>query len=118
MHSFCRLEHPHDFPRAERLGSSELHDHISTGSVHDSIDGCVGDVAIRDPADWLVAIAVLLSVACRTLDVEGWGLRIAGGLPGRAGAKSAVPKVSETSGCGGAKVTFDLFEASRLPTNA
>ena len=37
-------------------------------------------------APWLVAIAVLLGLACRTLDVEGWGLRIAGGLPGRAGA--------------------------------
>ena len=31
-------------------------------------------------------LAVLLGLACRTLDVEGWGLRIAGGLPGRAGA--------------------------------
>ncbi len=36
-------------------------------------------------APWFVAAAVLLGLACRTLDVEGWGLRIGGGLPGRAG---------------------------------
>ncbi len=36
-------------------------------------------------APWFAAAAVLLGLACRTLDVEGWGLRITGGLPGRAG---------------------------------
>lgn len=37
-------------------------------------------------APWFVAAAVLLGLACRTLDVEGWGVRIPGGLAGRAGA--------------------------------
>ncbi len=36
-------------------------------------------------APWLVAAAVLLGLTCRTVDVEGWGLRVSGGLPGRAG---------------------------------
>jgi hypothetical protein len=36
-------------------------------------------------APWFVAAAVLLGLACRTVDVEGWGIRVKGGLPGRAG---------------------------------
>src|SRR5262245_27109452 len=36
-------------------------------------------------APWFVAAAVLLGLACRTMDVEGWGVHIRGGLPGRAG---------------------------------
>ena len=36
-------------------------------------------------APWFAGAAVLLGFACRTLDVEGWGLRIPGGLPGRTG---------------------------------
>jgi len=36
-------------------------------------------------APWFVGAAVLLGLACRTLDIEGWGLRVNGGLPGRAG---------------------------------
>ena len=36
-------------------------------------------------APWFVAAAVLLGLACRTLDVEGWGVRVPGGLVGRAG---------------------------------
>ncbi len=36
-------------------------------------------------APWFVLAAVLLGLACRTLDVEGWGLFIPGGLAGRAG---------------------------------
>jgi magnesium transporter len=37
------------------------------------------------PAPWFVLAAVLLGLACRTLDVEGWSLRVRGGLVGRAG---------------------------------
>ncbi|MEQ1907768.1 MAG: magnesium transporter [Vicinamibacterales bacterium] len=36
-------------------------------------------------APWFVLAAVLLSVACRTLDIEGWGLLVRGGMVGRAG---------------------------------
>ena len=36
-------------------------------------------------APWFVLAAVLLSVACRTLDIEGWGLPVRGGTVGRAG---------------------------------
>src|SRR5262245_60809018 len=35
---------------------------------------------------WYVLGAVILAGACRTLDIEGWGIPIRGGLPGRAGA--------------------------------
>ncbi len=34
---------------------------------------------------WFVLAAVLLGLACRTLDIEGWGLFIPGGLVSRAG---------------------------------
>ena len=37
-------------------------------------------------APWFVLLAVLLGLACRTLDVEGWGIRVPGGVVGRAGA--------------------------------
>ncbi len=36
-------------------------------------------------APWFVLAAVLLSLACRTLDLEGWGLPVRGGTVGRAG---------------------------------
>ncbi|MGE3518853.1 MAG: magnesium transporter, partial [Vicinamibacterales bacterium] len=36
-------------------------------------------------APWFVLGAVLLGLACRTLDVEGWGVLVRGGLVGRAG---------------------------------
>ena len=36
-------------------------------------------------APWFVLGAVLLSLACRTLDIEGWGLPVRGGAVGRAG---------------------------------
>ena len=39
----------------------------------------------RAAAPWFVLAAVLLGLACRTLDIEGWGLFIPGGLVGRAG---------------------------------
>ncbi len=35
---------------------------------------------------WYVLAAILLGLACRTLDIEGWGIPIRGGLVGRAGA--------------------------------
>jgi magnesium transporter len=38
-----------------------------------------------DAGPWFVLAAVLLGLACRTLDIEGWGLFIPGGLVGRAG---------------------------------
>src|SRR5262245_7815154 len=37
-------------------------------------------------APWYVLVAMLLGLACRTLDIEGWGIPIRGGLVGRAGA--------------------------------
>ena len=36
-------------------------------------------------APWFVLSAVLLSLACRSLDIEGWGLLVQGGTVGRAG---------------------------------
>jgi hypothetical protein len=37
-------------------------------------------------APWYVLAAVALAAACRTLDIEGWGVPIRGGLCGRAAA--------------------------------
>jgi hypothetical protein len=53
-----RFEHPHDFVRAERLWSAQLHDHVSAGSFDDGGSRCAGHILIRDPADRLVSIAV------------------------------------------------------------
>jgi magnesium transporter len=36
-------------------------------------------------APWYVLAAVGVAVACRTLDIEGWGIPVRGGLVGRAG---------------------------------
>ena len=48
--------------------------------------GGIAATAAGRAAPWYVLAAVLMGLACRTLDIEGWGVPVRGGLVGRAGA--------------------------------